>query len=474
MKKALILLMAVAASAASAQSSDPVQQAHNLLQSRHQVLQSLMPSNLASRGTAPEERVIGASTYDSTSTLTDSILLTYSNKRGSTFDYLNLEYDFFVNPYTGNPMYNQDGGHFLSPQIYCDTAILWIQKAHVLNLYEKTFSNYDVNNNLITYIDLFHDTVSTGKYLNTFDPKNNIAASYWFYPNGTTWDSAVKRFFMYDVSGRLLADSMLRKDSSGVWQLSGKNDYAYDSSGNVIETNTYEYIGFGTWFNLLGSIYTYNSSNQLLTAVTGIFGGYTIADTFAYTSGISYPTTFIEYTNFTGGAPQYTNKQYHLDALGMVDTCYVKNWDPAMGWVSQEGQMIVFSYDADNEPVQEKWYDYADTSYLSIPSTTEYYYYESLQSTDVQKIAAQDNFTIYPNPTINDLFIKRKDNSNNNTSSLVISIINASGQKMMTEGISSFNNTEAVSLSGFTPGTYWLLIQDGKGNVLHRQSIVKQ
>jgi len=145
-----------------------------------------------------------------------------------------------------------------------------------------------------------------------------------------------------------------------------------------------------------------------------------------------------------------------------------------MGWTSSGGQMIVLSYDANNEPTQEKWYDYAGTSFLSIPSTTKYYYYELLQNNGVRTIAAQDNFTVYPNPATNDLFISRKGNINKSTGSLVISIINASGRKMMTEGISSFNNTEILPLSGFTPGTYWLLIQDGKGDVLHRQSIVKQ
>ncbi|XZF12773.1 T9SS type A sorting domain-containing protein [Chitinophagaceae bacterium MMS25-I14] len=473
MKKALILFMTAAASAVFAQSPDPAYQAHQLLKSHHQTLQSLIPHYATGRGTGPGERVIAASTYDSTHTLTDTTLLTYSSNRGSSFDYLGLRYDFFFNPYTTNPIYNQESGHFFSLPAFCDTASHWIQQANTLSLYEKTFSNYDVNNNLISYVDLLHDTVNSGKYLNMYDSQNNIATSYWFYLNGTAWDSTAKRFFMYDVSGHLLADSTFRKDSSGVWQLTGKNDYAYDLSGNVIETNTYEYIA-GFWFSLYGSSFTYNSSNQMLTSVTGIFGGYTIADTFAYTNGTTHPATFIEYNNFTGGVPLHTRHQYHMNASGMVDTCYIKDWDPAMGWAFPGGQMIVLSYDANNEPVQEKWYNYAGTSFMPTPSITKYYYYEPFQSSNVQTITAQDNFTVYPNPTANDLFINRKANINNNSGSLVISIINAGGRQMMTESFSSFKNTEILSLSGFTPGIYWLLIRDGKGNLLHHQSIVKQ
>lgn len=474
MKKALILFMATAASAAFAQSPDPVYQAHQLLKSHHQALQSLIPYNVTDGGImGPGERVIAASTYDSTNALTDTTLLTYSGNRGSSFDYLNLGYDFFFNPYTANPMYNQEGGHFVSLPVYCDMASLWIQQANTLSLYEKTISNYDINNNLISYADLLQDSANSGKYLNIYDSQNNIKASYWFSLNGTTWDSTAKRFFEYDVSGHLLADSIFRKDSSGIWQPAGKNDYAYDLSGNVIETNTYEYLS-GGWFNLYGSSYTYNSSNQMLTSITGIFGGYTIADTFAYISGISHPSAFIEYNNFTGGAPQHTNHQYHMDASGIVDTCYIKNWDPVLGWASTGGQMIILNYDAENQPILAKWYGYAGSSFLSIPSISKYYYYESLQSTGVKTIEVQDNFTIYPNPTTNNLFINGKRGVNNNTRPLVISIISASGRKMMMEGISSFSNTEMLSLSGFTPGTYWLLIQDNNGNMLYRQPIVKQ
>lgn len=471
MKKALILLMTAVAPAAFAQRPDRAGKAHQLLTSHHQTLQSMMP-NVAGRSTGSGERVIAASTYDNTSTLTDTTFLTYSNDRRSSFDYLALEYNFFFNPYTENPMYNPQGGHFFSLPVYCDTASLWIKQANALNLYEKTFSNYDVSNNLVSYFNLLHDTANCGKYRNIYDAQNNIAASYWFDLDGTTWDSSAKRFFMYDVSGHLLADSMYRKDSSGVWQLAGKNDYAYDPSGNVTATNTYEYLA-GFWFSLFGSTYTYNSSNQILTSTTGIFGGYTIADTFTYVNGGSFPATLIEYSNFTGGAPLYTNHQYHLGTSGMVDTCYVKNWDPAFGWTFLGGQMIVLNYDAGNEPVLEKWYDYSGTSFASIPSATKHYYYESIHSNNVQTVVPQDSFTIYPNPVADNLFINRKSNINNNTGSWVISIMNATGRKMMTESISSFNNTEVIPLSGFIPGTYWLLIQDKNGNIQYRQSIIK-
>jgi len=136
--------------------------------------------------------------------------------------------------------------------------------------------------------------------------------------------------------------------------------------------------------------------------------------------------------------------------------------------------MIVLSYDASNEPVKEKWYNYAGTAFLSTPSITKHYYYEPFQSNDVRAITTQDEFTIYPNPTTNDLFINRKSSMNNNAGSLEISVMDANGRKMMMESIPSLNNTETLPLSGFTPGTYWLLIQDKKGNILHRQSVVKQ
>ena len=54
-----------------------------------------------------------------------------------------------------------------------------------------------------------------------------------------------------------------------------------------------------------------------------------------------------------------------------------------------------------------------------------------------------------------------------------ISIINVSGQVVMSQSVRGQAEV-LLSIKDLLPGMYWIFVRDNAGNILHRQSIVKQ
>ncbi|HXS37158.1 MAG TPA: T9SS type A sorting domain-containing protein [Flavipsychrobacter sp.] len=430
----------------------------------------------AQKSTSAKERLIGYSIYDNTGALTDTVHLSYSGNRGSEFDYNQLDYDLFSNPYDGSPMFEYPGNHSNKLQILSDTAIYWSQDASfTLSLYESAFSSYDTYNDLTGYTDKYTDTVNNtdAKFVNTFNSDGNIAASYIFQWNGSSWDSLDKRYFSYNASKEIIQDSIYTTDGMA-WMPLDKINYSYNASGDMTEADEYHYSS--SWALTGQNINTYNANHQPLTVATidPSYPAPIILDTFTYTSGINYPASWKEYFNFPGLALAFYITK-HINSTGLVDTAYFRLWDTtAKDWTWINSEKFVLKFDSYNQPTTNTTYDYLDTSFDTAPTDITSYYYETYGTTAVKDVKSsnQNNFTVYPNPTNDKLFISQLNSTT--AKNLLISIVNATGQRMLTESLPVISKTEEISVSNFTPGTYWLMIQDQSGNILHKQSIVKQ
>ncbi len=424
------------------------------------------PVDVASKSPSTEERVIASSLYNNAG-LTDTIHLTYSGNRGSEFDYNQLRYDFYANPYDGNPMF-EFNGHINEPQVLSDTLTDWTAGDIPLSLSENVFSSYNDNNNLTLFTDIYTDTINNHdiKYLNVFNSDNNVTASYSFSWNGNVWDSLGERYFSYNASKLLMQDSTYAKGSTG-WSLMYKNAYAYNSSGDLVQVDNYNRSS--SWVINIEYVNTYNSSHQLISVVTNTLDVHAMyVDSFSYVNGISYQSSWTEYS--PGLVVRYLK---HFNATGLPDTAYVGDWDTIThNWISGEAEEDIFNYDAYNEPVNGVSYSYLDTSFNTTPGYMENFYYETYSPTNVKNITDQDDFVVYPNPSSDKIFISQKNAVA--AKSLQISIVNVSGQRVLTETLSAANKTEEISVAGFTPGTYWLTIQDLSGNILHKQAVVRQ
>jgi len=77
----------------------------------------------------------------------------------------------------------------------------------------------------------------------------------------------------------------------------------------------------------------------------------------------------------------------------------------------------------------------------------------------------QNGFVIYPNPTSGQLIIH---NTNNNSESAVLNVMNSMGQVIMTKSYSKFNGTHFVDLSELSNGLYFVEITSGESRIINR------
>ncbi len=431
------------------------------------------------------ERIVAQSTTDNTlHTLSDSVYLSYSASRGSTFDFNYMLYAYNY-PYNATPLFNFSG-LFTQPKVLFDTYAHWTINPNTLvyGYYESAYGGYDISNNLISFHDVFVDSITnrnTTDY-NTFDIYNNITKG-----ETNAWvsgiaDSAFKQYFSYNTANKLIKDSIYEYHL-GSWHLAAKSFYIYDGSNNLIQIDCYGNTTDTTFLSVLQEqlqyINTYDGSNRLLTVLTNIYDGTTLAqsakDTFAYTGvsiGHNFNTSWrdYQYDNINHYWAPIFNMTKVLNGAGLPDTVNIKGFDSLLNsWVPQT--MEKFVYDSYFNPDTMYEYDYNFTYFPSTPNYTTVYYYNLFTSTlAISNTNTNNKFntiTIYPNPAKNSITI----NTQNSINSAFITLINSQGQLVRREKL---DNTSNVNIQDLVPGIYSLLLQDMNGNYLLKQNIIKE
>ncbi|HXS38184.1 MAG TPA: T9SS type A sorting domain-containing protein [Flavipsychrobacter sp.] len=444
------------------------------------LLQQSQGSTVALKTTYVKERVKAQSTYYSTgasSSLVDSLNLSYSGKRGSQYDY-NLMFYPYNYQYNTTPLFTYLG-NFTKPQVLYDTLLRWtVDPNNVLfGFYEEIFSKYDtVKNTLLNSTNLFVDSNidQNMSFANVFDTTGNITAGYWFNLKHGVKDSVYKQVFSYNILHKLIADSIYQY-KSGSWSLMVHSLYKYDASGNAIQIDMYEDTAL--MIEQLKYVNTYDTANRLQTVLTSFNDGVALVqylkDSFTYSPGISYNTSWKEYQydgiNHYWLGYTYTSK--HINASGLPDTVYIHQWDTTKTWSPQAKDVV--TYDSLNNPVRILEYDFDTTKYSDTATITTNYYYEQLniENAGVSSLAATDFIKIYPNPANDVLVISQADNPNNGI--LSASMINVNGQILKNFYLPNQSRIFQFSISDLTPGTYWMIIRNQSREVLHKQMIVK-
>jgi len=429
------------------------------------------------------ERVIAQSTHDSTGLIDDTVNLKYNLYRTSTYDYNTMIYPYNY-PYNTSPMFNY-AGTFTKPQVQFDTFNHWTidPNTYIYGYYETAYAGYDANYNINSYFDIFADSAINPNmhYANKFNAAKNIDTGYWFTWASGVADSAFKQFFTYNSSNKLIADSTYELHD-GIWRLASRSNYTYDASNNLIQINNYA-NDTDTSFTLplieqVQYINTYDVSNRLATVYSMFFDGTSLSpyirDTFAYSGARTFHNSWKEYQYDPINmywAPIF-NMTKIANTLGFPDTVNIEGYDSLLiSWVPQT--MDVISYNVFHDPDTLKEYDYNFANFPSNPSFKTVYYYDSFISrVGVQNIVTiADETKVYPNPATDMITISQLGAVQN--AMVSIALLNEQGQMVRRERMYWQNETQ-VSLGGLIPGVYWLEILDATGNMLHRQTVVKQ
>lgn len=454
----------------------------------NQYINSLLQQNTAAapvaKSTAPTlERVVAQSKRDnSTNMLVDSIHLKYSSWRGSTYDYNTMIYPYNY-PYATSPMFNFLGV-FTKPQVLYDTALRWTVNpfTNIYGPYELTYAKYDSpSNHLRTFKDIFVDSTHNDlmTYADSFNSAHNIVLGYWFNLNLGIEDSAFKQYFQYNTSNKLVKDSVYERHL-GVWRLASKTNYTYDASDNLTQIDQFTNVTDTSFLLPLIEyqkfVNTYDASNRLLTVLTSLYNGTTLAqsmkDTFAYSGTLTYYNSWKQHqfdpiNNYW--APMIS-VQKHITA-GKPDTINTYGFDSlADAWVP--AQMDIMHYNAANNPDTMRTYLYNWTSFPATPDYKTIYYYETYtDASSVAQAPVKHNAIVYPNPVTNMLTVALPDQFNKTR--VTITFMNMAGQILSRQAM-TWQGDARISAADLAPGTYSVVIQNEGGNVIDCMQVVKQ
>jgi len=448
----------------------------NLLQPQMQI------HNVAMKTTGTvKERLIAQSLLDNTllsPAITDSIHLSYSGNRGSAYDF-NMMFYAFNYPYGNTPMFNYYG-LFTKPQVMYDTMKRWLvaPDTTLYAFFSQANAAYDLLNDITSYKINFTDSVTyqNASYLNTYNAAGNIVKSYTFFLVSGAMDSAYKQYYSYNSSNRLTEDSIYVYTGTG-WRMVAKTYYMYNTAGNPITIETFadstaplrEKIKYEN---------TYDAGGHLLTVLTSYFDGTNLTpyvkDTFAYTTGLDFNTSWKEY-QYDGinhyWAP-YFYEAKHINAAALPDTLYIKGFDSlANSWEPQT--MQVANYDTFRLPTTLYSYQYNGTTYpLLASNVTSYYYQRYNDNTGVATTTNKHNVVIYPNPAEDNVHISIEGLTAN--TNILITLYNTNGQIVRSLSTVWQGNALQMPMVDLNTGVYWINVQDRSGTILSRQSVIKR
>ncbi len=435
------------------------------------------PTTIAAKTTLTKERLIG-SRYSTNNfrpmlNIYDSSVYKYSGNNGSQFDLNALQYNFPSTQFDYDlPMVDEHGYHVTAPEVMCDTAIgKNAGNLGHLVLANTTISGYDMNGMLVSYSSVNIDTSYTPSisYYNTYDGAGNVTASISFNThNGTTWDTSGERYFAYNGSGQLLADSNYSKSGS-TWYVSNKVTYAYDGSGHINHIQQYTSKSPIALLKYTGKIdLTYYTDGKLETIYTskdtgtGMYLNY--ADTFGYAAGYNYFNFYESYGYTDSGWKPVSSTTKHINAAGVPDTVYKSEliyfFDTTGALLGSQYLYFkdIITYNVHNDPV--RYVDYIDWGSGYSDNSDQHFYYEP--ATNIASTLLEFHVITYPNPVKENIYVVPGENARNKR--VNIQLCNAEGRLLRSMQVVWQGQPIQMSVAELASGVYYISVCDTSGD----------
>ena len=446
------------------------------------------PAFAAAKATAGVSmtRVVAQSTWDNDlGTIADSIKLGYAGSHYSVYDYNSMLYPYNYQ-YNSSPVFNNAEGIFAKPQVLYDTLTRWQIDPNTLTYgyYETAYATYNAGMSLIDYTDLFADSVFNPnvRYNNKFNKAKSIDTGYVYRWHSGIADNTFRQFYTYTAANVLTTDSTFELHL-GVWRLASWSAYTYDGASNLTQIDNYANTTDTSFLLPLVEKYkyinTYDANHRLLTVASSFYDGTTLApyirDTFAYSGTLAYHNFWKEYQyDPINGywAPMFYMHKAISTATNLPDTVYIDGFDSLQNkWVPQTRDVMV--YNAAHDPVKLLDYEYNFTAFPGAPDFVTTYYYNTYVNTAFvpATVKRSADCSIFPNPATDNITISGIDMQLK--ADVLITLINTNGQVMSRTGLKWKGATE-LSVHNLTPGIYWVAIQDAGGNIISRQSFIRQ
>jgi hypothetical protein len=419
---------------------------HDIIQKRAQAWQNrLLSAGVAAQKTSSNgQRLSDMADYDYTlapgSQFVDSAHFKYSGSRSSSFDYLNLYYDFSAKSEAPTPFSNIQG--------YVNYDSLWYYTppgSGNKDLYGSR--TYTVANKIS--LDEYPLSYYT-QYAYNGTGQLIVANELDYNTTTSTWDSSFRDFYFYDGSGRLTKDSAEQKQGNA-WEPFANFYYTYDASGKPIRLSVAQVLN-GVWTFVYVVDASFSPVNQRVEVLFAraydsklmSLSNFSL-DTIGYQNGsLNYYDSYI-WNDSTFIWDIYFEERRRLNAHFLPDSAWVRYWN---GGLPSDTVRLLISYNAQDNPIrglqcigknssadiEARWY------YESEPSGVTNVQFQSLQ--------------FYPNPVRDELFVSNLDEGE-------YSINNNLGQTIQS---GRFMKGSPLMLKNLPTGMYVLRIQTHSGD----------
>jgi hypothetical protein len=396
----------------------------------------------------------------------DSLKFKYSGERGSRFR--TGAFTFIPNFYWYP---DGDGSKFGDLEVKADSAWKW--EGTGLDLEETFINSFSTTQKILEHrFSRISDPNSSFKSVNKYDGNSRLTEMLVFDWNTNTsaWDSAGIFTYTYNPQNQIVADSKYHF-YFGPPTLYETHAYQYNSNGYLLSKIRRRDSGNGL-VDVLADNFTYNPDQTIKESVNYYNYGSGLLprsrDSFGYGSTqphYTYQKSWGFDTSAQNWEPRHlTNRS--INAKGLVDTTEYSSWNSLTG----EFELyltVATTYNSQDNPVITDFYEPNGSTMDQI-----YFYrftYESYQDLSVPKEHSKLAIVVYPNPAQESIQILFKQPV---SGPLLITINNAMGQRVSSYGFAGTMEAERISLSGLTPGLYYLSITRNNGEMIHRQTIL--
>lgn len=305
---------------------------------------------------------------------------------------------------------------------------------------------YDANGHIQTYLDEVWQSNMWVNYwhaIYTYDAHGNIMTVVDQFWQSNAWVNSTRFTNTYDSLGNILT-GLREQWQTSAWVNDTKEIYTYDGSGNILTIVTVEW-NTNAWVNFIRDTYTADTVENTMTIVDE-----------QWQSGAWVNSRRNTYTYDVNG-----NELSELEESWQTNT-WVNSW-----WYS-------FTYDSQGNSVTgkcESWHGgiwRADNNYMDLASRTNKIYfiylvhrYEASYRSFIAGIqnTHSDNsfFTVYPNPSNNEITISIKQIKDDKNT--LLSIFDMQGSLVLKQTLQK-GKTE-IEISRFSKGIYLLRLTNG-------------
>lgn len=420
-------------------------------------------SNAMQKPTGTKQRVIAQTSKGAT--FKDSCTYSYSNNRGSTFNYNMFSYNTILN------------------NVYAPNFV-YLRTRNALDVLADTITNYDrdtirykdygvyrPDNKLSLILTDYADDYPFNRNKSVMTYNNDNLPDVYYYsmyniPGPADTNNKVK--YSYSA-GKVMVDSFWTKEG-GAWNFSGYQEHHYNPGNKLIADTNFSVTGSSLQVAYV-TLFTYYPDGKLSTMNTTHFYNdtilYTDRDSLGYTAEADYATYWENRrTAPTTGTLTISREIKYPGAAGVPDSAKV--WR-----ITNSGQQLRnFRYQHNSYGNPESISVFNEGNNTPTPNQTYTFYYELYDNgLAINEADPINDFKIYPNPFDNYLSIDIKTQQAGNYS---LKLMNITGRKFFSKTLKGQLETIKIFLPELSDGIYILEIQIPNGNFIRKKLVRSQ